>query len=215
MKTSKTEKTIKNKSKKLSLKKKSKTAEKLVKAPARNAKKPDPAGGLGLLACRVGDFIQYWGFKKIHGQVWLQVFLASQPLDATTLTQRLKCSKGLVSLAIKDLLNYNVIQQCGKSGRRMVYYRSNPDLTEVILNVLRQREAVMLENIKNALSGARANAGDYSYKEERFAELEEMVMNAQDVMTLLFANRFLEKGLCPTEKSETASEDAVSESTKN
>lgn len=61
------------------------------------------------LAEQVGSFIQYWGFKKIHGQIWTHVWLAKNPIDATTLVLRLEVSKALISLAIKDLVHYDVI----------------------------------------------------------------------------------------------------------
>lgn len=50
------------------------------------------------LANEVGDFICYWGFKKIHGRLWTHIYLARVPLDAGQLMQRLKVSKALISL---------------------------------------------------------------------------------------------------------------------
>ena len=72
----------------------------------------------------VGLFIQYWGFKKIHGQVWASIFLSKQPIDSTTLVKRLGVSKALVSLAIKDLLHYKVIRVSGPGKRRKILLAS-------------------------------------------------------------------------------------------
>ena len=30
------------------------------------------------LSGEIGNFIEYWGFKKIHGKVWALVFLAGK-----------------------------------------------------------------------------------------------------------------------------------------
>src|SRR5690606_9879511 len=89
------------------------------------------------LASQIGEFIEYWGFKKIHGQIWTHIFLSQNPIDATTLVKRLHVSKALVSLAIKDLMKYEVIQVVGQGTRRKVLFQSNPDLTRVICSVLR------------------------------------------------------------------------------
>lgn len=102
------------------------------------------------LACQIGQFIEYWGFKKIHGQVWTHIFLAHEPIDATTLVKRLHVSKALISLAIKDLIEYRVIEVCGSGPRRKILYKSNPDLIQVISSVLRMRERKMLAMINSS-----------------------------------------------------------------
>lgn len=99
---------------------------------------------------QIGTFIQYWGFKKIHGEIWTHIYLAKEPLDATSLVKRLKVSKALVSLAIKDLLEYNVIKVVGQGERRKILYISNSDTNEVICSVLRMRERKMLSQIMSS-----------------------------------------------------------------
>jgi DNA-binding transcriptional regulator GbsR (MarR family) len=96
------------------------------------------------LANEVGDFICYWGFKKIHGRLWTHIYLATTPLDAGQLMQRLKVSKALISLSLNDLLRFDVILENGKSSRGTQTYVANPDVLDVILNVLRRRERKML-----------------------------------------------------------------------
>ncbi len=99
---------------------------------------------LRLLENVVGDFIQYWGFKKIHGRIWTHLFTSKVPLDTASLMERLSVSKGLMSLAIRDLLDYNVIQASHQGKHGSTYYQANPDLMGVISHVLRSRESVML-----------------------------------------------------------------------
>lgn len=100
------------------------------------------------LADQVGEFIRYWGFKKVHGQIWLHLFLAAEPLDAGALMKRLKISKALASMSLADLLEYKVILQRGKSKAGTQLYATNPNLMEAILNVLRSRERKMLSRIQ-------------------------------------------------------------------
>lgn len=96
------------------------------------------------LASEVGEFICYWGFKKIHGRIWTHIYLAQNPLDAGQLMQRLKVSKALISLSLNDLIKYDVIREGSKSNRGTQTYLPNPDVLDVILNVLRRRERKML-----------------------------------------------------------------------
>lgn len=39
------------------------------------------------LSDSVGDFIRHWGFRRIHGQIWTQVFLSKDSLSGAELTE--------------------------------------------------------------------------------------------------------------------------------
>jgi DNA-binding transcriptional regulator GbsR (MarR family) len=96
------------------------------------------------VANQVGEFIEYWGFKNIHGRIWAHIYLSEKPIDAQELIERLGVSKALISMSISDLMDYNVIQLAGKTTRGTVAYASTPNLVNVIMNVLRKRERRML-----------------------------------------------------------------------
>jgi len=98
------------------------------------------------LSDRIGEFIRYWGFKKIHGQVWCYLYLSECPMDAGQLIDKLDVSKALMSKTIAELLDYKVIipiDDCRKKRR----YTSNPDIFHVITSVLRQREKEIIGDI--------------------------------------------------------------------
>lgn len=118
------------------------------------------------LAEQIGEFIHYWGFKRVHGRIWTHFFLAQKPLDAADLVSQMKISKALVSISLRELLDYDVIQEVGKSARGTHLYRTNPDILSVIFSVLRQREKRMLsritaahESLERVSEEERGNAG--------------------------------------------------------
>lgn len=92
----------------------------------------------------IGEFIQYWGFKKIHGKIWCLLFLSKTPLDANDFMEHFGISKALVSQSLSELKEYNVILELGKGDRKTLLYQANPHLTEVIFGVLRSREKKLL-----------------------------------------------------------------------
>lgn len=102
------------------------------------------------LAEQIGDFIQYWGFKKVHGRIWAHLYVSKVPLDALEIRQRLNISKALVSLTVRDLIHYSVIREAGRSDRGTILYEANVDVREAIFNVLRSREKKMLSRISAA-----------------------------------------------------------------
>lgn len=103
-------------------------------------------------ANQVGHFMEYWGFKKVHGQIWCHIYLSDHPLDAAELMRRLQISKALVSISLKELLDFGVLEEAGKSPRGTRLYRAREDLGATILDTLRRRERKMMARILAAYS---------------------------------------------------------------
>lgn len=156
------------------------------------------------LALSVGQFIQYWGFKKVHGQIWCHIFLSKQPLDATTLVKRLGVSKALVSFAIKDLLHYDVIRVVGKGGRRKIFFESNPNLMDVICKVLKARELEIItcasDHAKKALKLKPEDRVEVD--QQKLEELGEMIEVARSTLATLIESNL---SLIQSEGLKTAS----------
>lgn len=98
----------------------------------------------------IGTFMEYWGFKSIHGRIWAHLYTSKAPLDSIELMERLQVSKGLMSLAMRELVEYEVIKidHVGRHGS--AFYVSNPDLLKVITGVLRIRETKMIAQAQEA-----------------------------------------------------------------
>lgn len=141
------------------------------------------------LANEVGEFICYWGFKKIHGRIWTHIYLAEHALDAGQLMQRLKVSKALISLSLNDLLKYDVILEAGKSSRGTQTYLPNPDVLDVILNVLRRRERKMLTKAETShkmlCSLSEESQRRARLHKDRVVALGKMIHQAQNALSSL------------------------------
>ncbi len=144
------------------------------------------------LVDQLGSFIQYWGFKKIHGQIWAHIWLAKNPIDATTLVQRLDVSKALVSLAIKDLLEYDVIRTVNHGDRRRLLLIANEDVQTVIANVLKKRESVMLTAILKSQNSVDAldqkNKDKFDLDQNRLDQMKIMTTMAEMALSSLIKN---------------------------
>lgn len=141
-----------------------------------------PQEVLSLSKC-IGSFIQHWGFKKIHGQIWTLIFLSKSPLNSTVITKRLQVSKALVSLAIKDLLKYKVIEVTEKKNKE-IYFRSNPEIFKVICDILNSREKVMISNTREAVNTLQKNAqiiqeSNFPVDPKKVEEMGQMIDLAQ------------------------------------
>lgn len=161
-----------------------------------NMKKQGSRGGqapeedhLRNFADSVGDFIRYWGFRRIHGQIWAQVYLSRESLSGAELTARLRVSKALVSPALKELERHGLIRTAF-DGNKTKRYSAEPDVMAVIKGVLAKRESKLIESAGLRLaalekSHRRAGAVGSLVREERLAEVRRMVDLAQMMVGLV------------------------------
>lgn len=138
---------------------------------------------------QIGSFIEYWGFRKIQGKIWAHLFLSKTPLDSKTLVEKMGVSKALVSLALPELIEYDVIQETGSGPRRTIYYQANPQYVEAIKKVLNLRERKMMAKIKqtqkNLESLSLEKKKSLNLDPDKIKELGEMVEMANTALGFL------------------------------
>lgn len=143
------------------------------------------------LATQIGNFIYFWGFKKIHGRIWIHLFLSQAPLDAGTLMKRLKVSKALMSLSLHDLLDNKVILEAGKSSKGTMTYQANEEVLSVIVEVLRAREQKLIGNIETAFTALKklqeSDTGCMPLCARKFRYLENLIGLAQTTLASVLA----------------------------
>jgi DNA-binding transcriptional regulator GbsR (MarR family) len=144
-------------------------------------------GKLSMLADRVGELIEHWGFKKIHGRIWVYVFLSKRPIDATELQKHLKVSKALLSISIKELIKHGVIRVCGKSRQGTLLYSANQNLTDILRGVLQKRELKMLRAVTQSFGSLEREGAerDPSICTSQLAVLKEFISTAQITLEAL------------------------------
>lgn len=151
----------------------------------------------------VGEFIEYWGFKAIHGRVWTSLALHRQPGTQAELARRLSVSRASISASIAELLRLGLVRPLGTD--RQTPYEAVVDVWPAITDVLRSREWMLIEKARLAIEAALgeieaagelrdndtsvvgdASAIDKRYNVERLRFLLAMTEMAQGFVRLLF-----------------------------
>lgn len=99
----------------------------------------------------IGSFIEYWGFRKIHGKIWAKIYLSKRPLSTPEIVHELGVSKALVSGALNELLEHKLIEKVGQVKYGGITYIACPNPAEVVLNIVRNRELILFEKIQDDL----------------------------------------------------------------
>lgn len=102
----------------------------------------------------VGEIIEFWGFRKILGQVWAALYLAGRPLSAPDLQRRLAASAGAISLALGDLKRWGVVTQTWRPGYRGILYVPETDFWKMVSRVVRERELSLVSSAAERLDAA-------------------------------------------------------------
>lgn len=133
----------------------------------------------------IGDFIRYWGFRKIHGEIWTIVYLSKKPVSGSELVEILDVSKALVSPALKELEEEGLIFQTESENSKTKRYRAVDDVFQSIKNVLNRREKPLIERIVDAqqklgLEVSKVNSACHLFiNHDRYENLKKMTDTAQ------------------------------------
>jgi DNA-binding transcriptional regulator GbsR (MarR family) len=87
------------------------------------------------LSAAIGLFIRYWGFRKIHGEIWSVVYLSPKALSGVEIGKTLKVSKALVSRALKELEAEGLIFQTESENSKTKRYAAEEDVAKIIQGV--------------------------------------------------------------------------------
>ncbi len=142
----------------------------------------------------VGAFIEWWGFKAIHGRVWTLLALHREPLSQAEIARQLGVSRALLSSAIHELQDFGLVRPLD-AGRNSPW-QAVLDVWPVIGKVLRHREWAMVQVTKAALEAAieeadlaEASGEVVAYDVRRMRMLLALTETAHVTLRLLVALR--------------------------
>ena len=157
-------------------------------------KEPLPSHQLTSTASSIGAFIEYWGFKSIHGRIWSLIFLSDEPISTPAIVELLKVSKASVSIGVNDLINLNLIQASGKIRNGAVTYISTPNAGAVVRKVLRERELILISQAETNLSLLYSMSDEelkaHNISQKKLKQLLELTQSSKKIVTNLTSDRF-------------------------
>ena len=160
----------------------------IVHSTMNNMKSKASPSELRKLSMSVGNCIRYWGFRRIHGAIWTQLYLSNTPLNCTALTRNLKVSKSLVSPALEELVKYRLIEEVPSENEKTKHYTAAENISEVIQHVLRTRESKMLKKITDDFHAlSKVSKKDMTIDADRLNSLNEMILSANLMLGVLLS----------------------------
>ena len=115
-----------------------------------------------------GEMGSRWGINRTVGQMYAYIVLSEQPVNADQLASALGISRSNVSMGLKELQGWNLVQLRHLTGDRKDYFTAPQDIWEIARTLISERRKREIDPtltvMRDLLMEKPANA------EERYAQ---------------------------------------------
>lgn len=87
-----------------------------------------------------GEMGSRWGINRTVGQIYAMLFLAEVPRHAEEISEALSLSRGSVSMGLKELASWNLVQLRHLPGDRRDYYETPRDVWSIFRTLVEERK---------------------------------------------------------------------------
>lgn len=125
-----------------------------------------------------GEMGSRWGINRTVGQVYALLVASPEPLCADDIVEALQISRSNVSMSIKELDNWQLLNRRSLPGDRREFFTTPADVWEIFRRLADQRlqREVMptLSMLRDALMQEPADAQD-AHLRERMQEMHDLI----------------------------------------
>jgi DNA-binding transcriptional regulator GbsR (MarR family) len=119
-----------------------------------------------------------WGINRTVGQIYAMLFLAEVPRHAEEISEALSLSRGSVSMGLKELASWNLVQLRHVPGDRRDYYETPRDVWAIFRTLVEERKKREIDPTLTTLRGLMIEpATDPAdrFAQERMAAMHEQI----------------------------------------
>ena len=142
----------------------------------------------------IGRFIEYWGFKSIHGRIWALIYLSETPISTPEIVDALKISKASASIGINDLIEQSLITASGKVRNGGVTYISNENAGEIVRTILKKRELRLISEAEGELKKLSAlskqDKNSHNISQEKLNQLMDLTQTSRKILIKITSTKF-------------------------
>lgn len=125
-----------------------------------------------------GEMGSRWGFNRTVGQIYALLVITKDPVSANQIAEALSISRGNVSMGIKELQSWQLIQLHHKAGDRKDYYQTNGSIWDMANRVFEERRKremdPTLSLLRDILLDTAANENEL-YAQEKLQEVHDLL----------------------------------------
>lgn len=116
----------------------------------------------------------FWGLGKTAGEMYAVLFLSAEPVSLEELAQRLKLTKGNISIAIRQLEQLGMVRRSWQKGDRRVFFEVETNFWKIAHSVLGLRHKPEFEQSFNLVEESVSLAEQADPSVERDTVIERL-----------------------------------------
>jgi HTH-type transcriptional regulator, glycine betaine synthesis regulator len=107
-----------------------------------------------------GVMARSWGINATMGELFALLYITGGDWTAEHLRERLRVSRGNVSMNLRELMAWGVVHKVHRQGERREYYRAELDVWTLFRRILRERKRRELDPTLIVLERSVIMVGD-------------------------------------------------------
>ena len=133
-----------------------------------------------------GEMGSLWGINRTMAQVHALLYISPEPLCANDIMKELQISRGNVSMALRELIAWGIVNRVHIKGERREFYTTEKDVWQMFRIIARERKK---REVDPTISVLRESVTDLNelpdaegkYERERLKNLLEFFETGADV----------------------------------
>lgn len=125
-----------------------------------------------------GEMGSRWGINRTVGQIYALLYLSQQPLNADEIADTLEFSRSNVSMGLKELQAWRLVQQRHQPGDRREYFQAPQDVWDIFMRLAEERRRREIEPTQSMLRTAmleEVQTDEDRYAQQRMREMYELI----------------------------------------
>lgn len=125
-----------------------------------------------------GEMGSRWGINRTVGQIYALLFLSPEPLNADQIAETLEFSRSNVSMGLKELQAWRLVQLRHLPGDRREYFEAPQDVWEIFRRLAEERRRREIEPTQSMLRAAmleEVTTEEERYAQQRMREMYELI----------------------------------------
>ena len=87
-----------------------------------------------------GEMGQLWGINRTMAQIHALLFISPEALSANDIMEELQISRGNVSMALRELIAWGIVNRVHMKGERREFYTTEKDVWSMFRIIARERK---------------------------------------------------------------------------
>ena len=125
-----------------------------------------------------GEMGSRWGINRTVGQIYALLFLSPRALNAEEIAETLEFSRSNVSMGLKELQSWRLVNLRHQPGDRREYFEAPQDVWDIFRRLAEERRRREIEPTQSMLRSALledAQSDDERHAQQRMKEMYELI----------------------------------------